>query len=58
MDEKIICYVCKKEMRPAKPYISIGKNLKGIILYRHKKCNPNSLTKKQTNECKNCKEIK
>ena len=38
-----ICYVCKKSIK-TKNYYSIGKNLEGVQLYRHKKCKPNKLS--------------
>lgn len=34
------CYVCKKIIKPTQPFYAIGKNDKGIELYRHRKCKP------------------
>lgn len=34
-----ICYICKKRIG-CKPAWAIGKDKKGVELYRHKKCKP------------------
>jgi hypothetical protein len=43
--EKHICYVCEKIIKPTQPFYAIGKNDKGIELYRHRKCKPPRGTK-------------
>ena len=46
-----ICYICRKIIKD-KPYYAIGKNLKGLELYRHKKCNPSNLSKVERDKIK------
>lgn len=36
--EDKICYVCNKEIIQCQRFYAIGKNKKGIELYRHQKC--------------------
>lgn len=38
--DKKICYVCGKIIKETQRFYAIGKNEKGIELYRHRKCKP------------------
>jgi hypothetical protein len=49
----MICYICKKIIKSNEQYI--GKNLRGLDLFKHKKCKSYKLSEKELEEVKNWK---